>query len=50
MILLIDNSSNGSSCNDSVNISNDNNNNDENTNCYNNNGDNSSLNIIFDEN
>jgi hypothetical protein len=46
MILLIDNSSNGGSYNDTDNISNDNNN-DENSNCYNNNCDNSAFDVIF---
>jgi len=49
MILFIDNSSNGGSCNDNDNISNYNNNN-ETINCYNNNGDNSSFDVIFAEN
>ena len=49
MILLIDNSSNGDSCNDCDNISNDNNN-DVNNNYYNNNCDNSSFDIRFAEN
>jgi hypothetical protein len=47
MILPIDNSSEGDSCNDSDNNNNNNNNNDENSNSYNNNDDNSSFNVRF---
>ena len=47
MILLVDDSSNGGSCNNSDNISNCYNNNDKNSNCYNNNGDNSSFDVTF---
>ena len=46
MILFIDNSSDSGNCNNSNNISNDNND-DKNSHCYNNNGDNSSFDVIF---